>query len=108
MKRNGYTLIEVAAAAVILMLAANIIALGASASSRMERRTRQIEEAGRTVRNGSGKIPAELSIRLSDSEEPLTGNGYVYRETTGYGEKSITIWSVWTEFSEEAGPEAEE
>lgn len=96
MKRKGYTLVEVMAAIVILVMAMETITISTAAALKMNGRAQKIAEAGQKVRSGNEKIPAEFSLKLSDDTEPVTGYGYVSMEEV---DGDFPVRSIWTEFS---------
>lgn len=105
MKRKGYTLVEVMAALMILMVSAEAVALSTATAVRIHVRTQRIIRAGEKVRNRGEEIPVELSLQIEEGMEPIKRNGSMYRETVSGKGKSFTAWSIYTYFPETEGVE---
>lgn len=107
MKRKGYTLVEVMAALMILMVSAEAVVLSTVTAVRLNGRTQKIMRAGEKVRSRNEEIPVELSLQIGEGTEPITGNGFMYLETVSGKGGSFPVWSIHTDLPVTEEPEGE-
>lgn len=104
LNRKGLTLVEVMAALAILMLSAEIIALGVGFNARMNTRAKAVsradEKIGQEIQDDSAGEKANLSLKIQGAE--IQGTGRFYTETPDGGAGPFAARGVW------AGDEAVE
>ncbi len=79
---NGFTLVEVMVAFVILLMASQLLLSGSAVARKMERRANEVSNVADTLREylteDSKYISGTLSLKIDENTE-LVGEGHLYQ-----------------------------